>query len=51
MNSKERIRRVFNHREADRPLKDFGGTVVTSVSKNAYIRLLKKYNLLKDIKQ
>lgn len=43
MNSKERILRVFNHREADRPLKDFGGTVVTSISKNAYIKILDNY--------
>lgn len=40
MDSKERISRVFEHKEADRPLKDFGGTVVTSISKNAYIKLL-----------
>jgi uroporphyrinogen decarboxylase len=43
MNSKERILRVFNHREADRLLKDFGGTVVTSISKNAYIKMLNNY--------
>jgi len=48
MNSKERIQKVFNHEEADRPLKDFGGTVVTSISKNAYIKLLDKYNIIKE---
>jgi len=48
MNSKERIQKVFNHEEADRPLKDFGGTVVTSISKNAYIKLLDKYNRVKE---
>jgi len=33
MNSRDRILRVFSHKEADRPLKDFGGTVVLQLAK------------------
>jgi uroporphyrinogen decarboxylase len=40
LNPKERIKRIFSHLEADRPLKDFGGTVVTSITKSAYINVL-----------
>ena len=40
LNPRERIKRIFNHTEADRPLKDFGGTVVTSITKSAYINVL-----------
>lgn len=40
MNPRERINRIFSHKEADRPLKDFGGTVVTSITKSAYINVL-----------
>jgi len=46
MDSKERIKRVFGHKEADRPLKDFGGTVVTSISKNAYLKLLERFDII-----
>ncbi len=49
MDSKERIQRVFNHKEADRVPKDFGGTVVTSISKNAYVKLLNMYSKNKNI--
>ena len=36
MNSRKRAELVFNHKEADRPLIDFGGTVVSSITSNAY---------------
>ena len=41
MNSRERIKRAFNHQETDRPPMDFGGTIVTSLTKSAYMELLK----------
>lgn len=36
MNSKERVTKILNHREADRVPYDLGGTTVTAITKNAY---------------
>ncbi len=39
MTSRERVRRILNHREADRPAIDLGGTSVTGTSGWSYRRL------------
>lgn len=51
MNSRERIKRAFSHREADRPPMDFGGTIVTSLTRSAYIKLLNYLNNDYDTKK
>jgi len=45
MNSRERVIRTINHKEADRVPIDFGGTVVTSISVEAYENLLRYLKL------
>lgn len=39
MNARQRAQLILNHQEADRPLRDFGGTVVSSITATAYARL------------
>lgn len=50
MKSRERVNRIFNHKDVDRPAKDFGGTIVTSITKKAYMKLLDylNYNYKED---
>lgn len=48
MNSRERIKRAFNHQETDRPPMDFGATIVTSITRSAYIKLMKYLNINYD---
>jgi len=40
MKSRERVLRSFEHKEADRVPRDLGTTIVTSLTKNAYVKLL-----------
>ncbi|MBU4313335.1 MAG: hypothetical protein KJ821_00860 [Actinobacteria bacterium] len=42
MNCRERVIATLNHNEPDRIPLDLGGTIVSSITKNAYI-VLKKY--------
>lgn len=44
MNSKERISRAINYKETDRVPIDFSGTIVTSITRKAYLDLLKYLN-------
>jgi uroporphyrinogen decarboxylase len=39
MNPRERVQRILNHQEADRVPIDLGATIVTSITKSAYIAL------------
>ena len=45
MTSRERAEIVLNHQEADKPLVDFGGTVVSSITATAYKDLRASLNL------
>ncbi|MBE0655754.1 MAG: methyltransferase, partial [Bacteroidales bacterium] len=36
MNSKERVKKILAHQEADKVPYDLGGTTVTAITKNAY---------------
>lgn len=40
MNSRERVLRTLNHKEADRVPPDLGGTVVTGISVKAQVKTL-----------
>ena len=40
MNSRERIQTTLSHREPDRIPYDLAGTTVTSITKNAYLRVM-----------
>ena len=40
MTPRERVFRALGHKEADRVPKDLGATIVTSITKNAYLKLL-----------
>jgi len=42
VNCRERIISTLNHKEPDRIPLDLGGTIISSITKNAYISL-KKY--------
>lgn len=48
MNSRERIRLALNHQEADRVPIDLGGTLVTSITKPAYLSLMDHLGLPVD---
>lgn len=51
MNSRERLTAALNHKEPDRVPLDLGGTIVTSIGRNAYIDLKKFLGLeVEDIK-
>lgn len=49
MDPRERVSRILNHKKADKVPIDFGGTIVTSIEYNAYLKLknyLKEKNIL-----
>ena len=50
MTSKERIKQIINHQEADRVPYDLGGTTVTAITRNAYIAAMHARNMAPDIK-
>jgi uroporphyrinogen decarboxylase len=45
MTSRERIRKALNHEEADRIPVDLGGSIVSSITRNAYTDLRKRLGL------
>jgi uroporphyrinogen decarboxylase len=51
MNCRERLISALNHKESDRIPLDLGGTIVTSITRNAYISLKKYLGLeVEDVK-
>ena len=51
MNSRERLLTTLNHKEPDRTPLDLGGTIVTSITRDAYISLKKYLGLeVEDVK-
>lgn len=51
MNSRKRLLTTLNHKEPDRIPLDLGGTIVTSITRNAYISLKKYLGLeVEDVK-
>ncbi|MCK9618564.1 MAG: hypothetical protein M0R21_12110 [Lentimicrobiaceae bacterium] len=48
LTSRDRVKRVFNHQEADKVPVDFGGTVVTCLDIEAHKKLKKYLNIFDD---
>ncbi len=45
MDSKERVKKSLNHQEPDRVPYDLGGTTVTAITRNAYVRAMRLRNI------